>query len=108
MLLEGPRVVRQAVAAGIHLDLLAFREGDEFAIAADRTVVLARGVFRDRVLAALVDQVDIDLVPVLLGDGIPFFARLTTAPVAFENPVVVEGDGVTHLSYRVRRTGSES
>lgn len=47
MLLEGPRVVRQAVAAGIHLDLLAFREGDEFAIAADRTVVLARGVFRD-------------------------------------------------------------
>jgi RNA methyltransferase, TrmH family len=47
VLLEGPRVVRQAVAAGVHLDLLALREGDEFAIAADRTVILARGVFRD-------------------------------------------------------------
>ena len=45
MLLEGPRVVRQAVAAGVHLDLLALREGDELAIAADRTVVLARGLF---------------------------------------------------------------
>jgi RNA methyltransferase, TrmH family len=45
VLLEGPRVVRQAVAAGVHLDLLALREGDELAIAADRTVVLARGLF---------------------------------------------------------------
>jgi RNA methyltransferase, TrmH family len=47
VLLEGPRVVRQAVAAGVHLDLLALREGDEFAVGADRTVVLSRGLFRD-------------------------------------------------------------
>jgi RNA methyltransferase, TrmH family len=47
VLLEGPRVVRQAAAAGVHLDLLALREGDELAIAADRTVVFARGLFRE-------------------------------------------------------------
>lgn len=48
--------------------------------------------------AGLVDQVDIDLIPVILGAGIPFFTGLAHAPVAFANPVVVEGDGVTHLS----------
>jgi dihydrofolate reductase len=58
--------------------------------------------------AGLLDQVDIDLVPVLLGSGVPFFAHLTTAPVRFENPVVVQGDGVTHLSYRVRRPSARS
>lgn len=47
MLLEGPRVVRQALAAGVHLDLLVLREGDQLDVAADRTVHLARGLFRD-------------------------------------------------------------
>jgi len=47
VLLEGPRVVLQAVAAGVHLDLLALREGDQLAVAADRTVFLSRGLFRD-------------------------------------------------------------
>ncbi|MFI4951430.1 MAG: hypothetical protein ACHP7A_10400, partial [Caulobacterales bacterium] len=44
--MEGPRVVRQALAAGVHLDLLALREGDLLDAPADRTVTLARGVFR--------------------------------------------------------------
>jgi TrmH family RNA methyltransferase len=39
-------VIRQAVAAGLRLDLLAIREGDTFELAADRTVVIARGLFR--------------------------------------------------------------
>ncbi|MDQ6919742.1 MAG: RNA methyltransferase [Candidatus Dormibacteraeota bacterium] len=47
VLLEGPRIVRQALAAGVHLEVLALREGDAFAAAADRTVVLSRGLFRD-------------------------------------------------------------
>jgi len=47
VLLEGPRVVRQALAAGVHLDLLILREGDQLDVAADRTVFLARGLFRD-------------------------------------------------------------
>ena len=46
VLLEGPRVVRQAVSAGVRLELIAVREGDDFEMEADRTVVLARGLFR--------------------------------------------------------------
>jgi RNA methyltransferase, TrmH family len=45
VLLEGPRVVRQAVAAGVHLEVLALREGDQLDVAADRIVILARGLF---------------------------------------------------------------
>jgi TrmH family RNA methyltransferase len=46
VLVEGPRAVRQALAAGVHLELLALREGDEFEAAADRKVTFSRGLFR--------------------------------------------------------------
>jgi dihydrofolate reductase len=52
--------------------------------------------------AGLLDEVHVDLVPVLLGRGIPFFESLSTAPVELEGPEVVEGTGVTHLRYRVK------
>lgn len=53
----------------------------------------------------LVDTVRIELTPVLLGAGIPFFANLTAAPILFDNPTVIEGDRVTHLVYNVRHMG---
>jgi dihydrofolate reductase len=53
--------------------------------------------------AGLLDAIHINLVPVLLGSGVPFFANLKTAPVALEGPEVVEGAGVTHLTYRVAK-----
>jgi hypothetical protein len=42
----------------------------------------------------------VDLVPVLLGAGRPWFAGLPTA-VALGTPAVVQGRGVTHLVYDV-------
>jgi RNA methyltransferase, TrmH family len=45
-LLEGPRVVAEAVAAGVELELLAVREGDECALDAAQRLTLSRGVFR--------------------------------------------------------------
>jgi dihydrofolate reductase len=52
--------------------------------------------------AGLLDEVHIDLVPVILGGGTPFFSGLTNVPVVLEGPVsVVEGTGVTHLRYVV-------
>jgi dihydrofolate reductase len=65
--------------------------------------VASAGVAAQCLDAGLLDRVDIDMVPVILGAGIPFFTGLTTAPIAFENPEVVQGDGVTHLSHRVRK-----
>jgi TrmH family RNA methyltransferase len=40
VLLEGPRVVREAVACGERLELLALREGVPFSAPAERTVIL--------------------------------------------------------------------
>lgn len=54
--------------------------------------------------AGLLDEVWIDLVPVLLGTGVPFFPELLAAPVELDGPVtVIEGDRVTHLRYLVRK-----
>ena len=53
--------------------------------------------------AGLLDEIAVDLVPVLLGTGIRFFDNLTKAPVKLEDPNVTEGVGVTHLVYRVNR-----
>ena len=53
--------------------------------------------------AGLLDEVRVHLAPVVLGGGVPFFAGLGTTPVRFDDPRVVQGTGVTHLAYRVRR-----
>jgi dihydrofolate reductase len=53
--------------------------------------------------AGLLDEVRVNLVPVLLGRGIRYFDNLSNAPVALEGPSVIEGTGVTHLIYRVRK-----
>jgi dihydrofolate reductase len=54
--------------------------------------------------AGLLDEIWVDVVPVLLGGGTPFFEQLAGAPVELEGPVTVtEGRDVTHLRYRVRR-----
>jgi dihydrofolate reductase len=53
--------------------------------------------------AGLLDGIGVDLVPVLLGGGVPLFGALAHAPVLLDGPQVVEADGVTHLRYRVRR-----
>jgi hypothetical protein len=46
--------------------------------------------------------VRIDLVPVLLGSGIRYFDNIQNTAIDFERMRVVEGDGVIHLTYRVK------
>lgn len=48
----------------------------------------------------LLDEVRINLVPVLLGKGVRFFDNLVT-PMPLEGSRIIEGTGVTHLYYRV-------
>ena len=45
VLLEGPRVVREAVACGVRLELLALREGVELDVPAERRVTLGERAF---------------------------------------------------------------
>jgi len=49
----------------------------------------------------LLDTIRVSLVPILLGGGIRFFENLASAPIELQGPTVNEGNGVTHLSYRV-------
>lgn len=51
----------------------------------------------------LLDEIQVNLVPVLLGEGIPFFHHLARKPVRLSDPEVVEGREVTHLRYQVKR-----
>jgi dihydrofolate reductase len=76
------------------------------ALAGDKVVGVNGGTIARQCLdAGLLDEVWIDLVPVLLGAGTPFFEQLKSAPVELEGPLsVVEGVDVTHLRYRVIRS----
>ncbi|WP_410813675.1 dihydrofolate reductase family protein [Micromonospora sp. 067-2] len=74
------------------------------ALAGDKEVGVNGGTIAAQVIeAGLLDEVHVDLVPVLLGAGIPLFVDLKIAPLQLDGPIsVVEGSGVTHLAYRVR------
>jgi dihydrofolate reductase len=74
------------------------------ALAGDKNVGVNGGTIARQCLdAGLLDEVFVDLVPVLLGGGTPFFDELASAPIELEGPVsIAQGIDVTHLRYRVR------
>ncbi|WP_033439899.1 dihydrofolate reductase family protein [Saccharothrix sp. NRRL B-16314] len=77
-------------------------------IAGDKDVTIASASIAAQALdLGLVDEVHVSLVPVLLGEGIPYFAGLTRAPHRFDDPVVVQGTRATHLKYVVRPTAAD-
>jgi dihydrofolate reductase len=71
--------------------------------AGDGTVgVSGPDIARQCLELGLLDEVRIDLVPVLLGSGVRYFSSLDTPRASLEQVEVVVGVGVTHLRYRVR------
>lgn len=74
-------------------------------IAGDRNVGVNGGqMARQALEAGLLDEIGVELVPVLLGAGTPLFADYSSPSQEFEGPIlVVQGTGVTHLRYRVIR-----
>ena len=71
-------------------------------IAGEKKVVIASAnVLQQCIRAGLVDEIHIDLVPVLLGEGIRMFDHLGSDQIKLETPAVVEAAGVTHLTYRI-------
>lgn len=73
-------------------------------LAGDGEISVAGGrVARECLDAGLLDEVVINVVPVVLGEGIPFLAGIANGPVRFEDPEVIEAPGVTHMRYRVAR-----
>ena len=72
--------------------------------AGDRNVLVHGAATAQLALAAgVLDELEIHLVPVLFGQGRRLFEGLPAEQMELERTRVLEGDGVTHLHYRVRR-----
>jgi dihydrofolate reductase len=68
------------------------------AVAGDKDVgVGAASIVQQCIRAGLLDEIHLDLVPVLLGGGVGLFDHLGTGPIDLEITRVIEGAGVTHL-----------
>jgi dihydrofolate reductase len=86
-------------------------EGVEAAVAAaqgiagDKVVAVAAGTMARQCLElGLLDEVAIDLVPVVMGQGKPYFGEMGITDVMLGDPTVnLQGDRVTHLVFPVQR-----
>jgi dihydrofolate reductase len=83
---------------------LAAAMRDAKTAAGDRNVLVhGAGIVRRALPAGLIDELEIHLVPVLFGAGRRLFENLGFGLRELERVRVLEGEGVTHLRYRVRR-----
>jgi dihydrofolate reductase len=89
-----------------------FETSIEAAVATARELVGAKDVdiagatiTRGCLDAGLLDVIQASLVPVILGEGIPWLAG-ARGPVRLSDPEVVEDRGVTHLRYVVCKTSA--
>jgi dihydrofolate reductase len=57
-------------------------------------------VVQQYLAAGLLDELELHVVPVVLGDGARIFDNLQDAEVRLEQVRAVEAPGVTHLKYR--------
>ncbi|MEV1143007.1 dihydrofolate reductase family protein [Micromonospora sp. NPDC049799] len=73
--------------------------------AGDRSVLIMGGPTTGQqfVRAGLVDEIHLQLVPVLLGTGTRLFDDLGTDHIELERTAVIESPHVTHLRFRVVR-----
>ncbi|WP_218163758.1 dihydrofolate reductase family protein [Actinomadura madurae] len=73
-------------------------------LAGDRTVEVAAGDVGGQMLAAgLVDEVRMDVAPVVFGSGKRYFGSIGGQHLLEDPDVVIQGNRVLHLRYRVRR-----
>jgi dihydrofolate reductase len=75
-------------------------------IAGDKVVAVTAGIIAGQCLElGLLDEVAVDLAPVVLGGGRPFFGDLSLGDVPLGDPTTcIRSDRVIHLVYPVRRS----
>jgi dihydrofolate reductase len=72
--------------------------------AGDKDVsVAAANPVQQLLRAGRIDEIEVSLVPLLLGGGVRLFDQLGAEPIDLEQISVIESTGVTHLRYRVVR-----
>ena len=73
-------------------------------LAGKRTVVVAAGDVGGQAFAlGLIDEVAMDVVPVVFGSGKRYFGPAAAQYLLEDPDTVIQGDRVLHLRYRVRR-----
>ncbi|GAA2312946.1 dihydrofolate reductase family protein [Nonomuraea roseoviolacea subsp. roseoviolacea] len=73
-------------------------------LAGDRAVAVNAGEVGGQILAAgLVDEVAMDVVPVVFGSGRRYFGGIDGQHLLEDPHVVIQGEGVLHLAFKVRR-----
>ena len=73
-------------------------------LAGERTVVVAAGDVGGQALAlGLVDEVAMDVAPVVFGSGKRYFGSIDAQHLLEDPHTVIQGNRVLHLRYRVRR-----
>lgn len=81
----------------------ALEQAKEAAGGKDVSLGGGAAVFQQYLAAGLVDELQLSVVPILLGDGTRLFDNVAGADVKLEPVRVVDAPGVTHLTYRVGR-----
>jgi dihydrofolate reductase len=72
-------------------------------LAGDRVIAVNAGEVGGEILAAgLVDEVAMDLVPVVFGAGKRYFGSVDGQHLLEDPHVVIQGEGVLHLGFKVR------
>src|SRR5436309_2904687 len=73
-------------------------------LAGQRDIAVTAGEVGSQILAAgLVDEVALDLVPVVFGSGKRYFDNIDGQYLLEDPHVVIQGDRVLHLRFKVRR-----
>ena len=81
----------------------ALEQAKEAAGGQDVAVAGGASVARQYLAAGLLDEIDLSIVPVLLGQGERLFDGIDVRDIRLEQVRTVEAPGVTHVKYRVER-----
>ncbi len=72
--------------------------------AGDKDVIVSTAsILQQALKAGLMDEINLSVVPVLLGSGVRLFDHLGARPIELELIRVVDAPGVTHFTYRVAK-----
>ena len=85
--------VTDGVESAIHQAKAAAGEKD--------VVICTASVLQQALKAGLVDEIYVDVAPLLLGNGVRLFEHFGETPIELEKLRAIDAPGVTHLGFRV-------
>ncbi len=81
----------------------ALAQAREAAGEGDVSIAGGANVVQQYLAAGLLDEIQVHVVPLLLGDGVRLFDQLGSYPIELERTRVIDSPVVTHLKFRVAR-----